>query len=74
MAQAVPLDGGATYTEIAGKTGLSQHHATSVIRQAITNRIFHEDKLNHVVHTTASAVLVKDPVMWDWMDHYVEEA
>ena len=74
VAQAVPLDGGATYTEIAEKTGLSQHRVTSVIRQAMTNRIFLEDKLNHVVHTATSAILVKDPVMWDWVGHFVEEA
>lgn len=74
VAQAVPLEGGATYTEIAKKTGLSQHCATSVIRQAMTNKIFHEDKLNHVIHTAASAILVKDPVMWDWVGHFVEEA
>ena len=74
VAQAVPLDGGATYTEIAAKTGLSQHRTTSVIRQAMTNRVFHEDKLDHVVHTAASAILVKDPVMWDWVGHFVEEA
>ena len=74
VAQAVPLDGGATYTEIAKKTGLPQNRATSVIRQAMTNKIFHEDKLNHVVHTAASAILVKDPVMWDYVGHFVEEA
>ena len=74
VAQAVPLDGGATYAEIAKKTGLSHHRVASVMRQAMTNRIFHEDKLNHVVHTAISAVLVKDPVMWDWVGHHVEEA
>ena len=74
VAQAVPLDGGATYTEIAAKTGLSLHRATSVIRQAMTNKIFHEDKLNHIVHTATSAVLVKDPVMWDWVGFFVEES
>lgn len=74
LAQAVPLDGGATYTEIAKDTGLSQHRVASVIRQAMTNKIFHEDKRNHVVHTAMSAILVKDPVMWDWVGHFVEEA
>ncbi len=74
LAQAVPLDGGATYTQIAEKTGLSEHRVSSVIRQAMTNRIFREDRLDHVVHTAMSAILVKDPVMWDWVGHFVEEA
>ncbi|KAL2054933.1 hypothetical protein ABVK25_004755 [Lepraria finkii] len=74
LAQAVPLDGGATYAQIAEKTGLSEHRVSSVIRQAMTNQIFHEDSLNHVVHTAISAILVKDPAMWDWVGYFVEEA
>ena len=74
LAQAVPLDGGATYAQIAEKTGLSEHRVSSVIRQAMTNQIFHEDSLNHVVHSAMSAILVKDPVTWDWVGYFVEEA
>ena len=74
VAQAVSLDGGATYMEIANKTGLSHHRVASIIRQAMTNNIFREDKLDHVQHTAMSAILVKDPVIWDWLGHFVEEA
>ena len=74
IAQAVPLDGGATYMDIADKTGLSQNRVSSVIRQATTNKIFYEDKLDHVIHTAMSAILVKDPVLWDYVGHFVEEA
>ena len=71
--QAVPLYSGATFSEIAAKTGLTEHRVSSVIRQAAMNKIFHEDKTNHVVHTAVSSLLVKDPVMWDWVGHFTEE-
>ena len=73
LAQAVPLDGGATYEQIAAKTGLTEHRVSSVLRQAAMNRIFYEDSPNHVVHTAISAILVKDPVVWDWVGHFTEE-
>ncbi len=60
--------------DIANKSGLSQNRVSSVIRQATTNNIFYEDKLDHVIHTAMSAILVKDPVLWDYVGHFVEEA
>ena len=73
IAQAVPLEGGATYEQVAAKTGLTEHRVSSVLRQAAMNKIFYEDSPNHVVHTAISAILVKDPVMWDWVGHFTEE-
>ena len=67
------MEGGATYAEIAAKTGLTEHRVGAVLRQAAMNKIFYEDSLNHVVHTAISSILVKDPMMWDWVGHFTEE-
>ncbi|KAI4211975.1 MAG: hypothetical protein LQ351_005315 [Letrouitia transgressa] len=73
LAQAVPFDGGATYAQIAKTTGLTEHRVSATIRQAAMNKIFYEDSPNHVVHTAISSILVKDPIMWDWLGHFTEE-
>lgn len=73
LAQNVPLEGGATYAEVAEKSGLTEHRVSSVLRQAAMNHMFYEDSPNHVVHTAISAVLVKDPEMMNWVGHFTEE-
>lgn len=71
--EAIPLAGGATYTEIAAKVNLPEHRLKSVIRQAALNRVFAEDSPNHVVHTASSAILIQNKSMQDWVGHFVEE-
>ena len=73
LAQAVTLKGGTTYEQIAATTGLTEHRVSSILRQAAMNKIFYEDHPNHVVHTANSAILVRDPIMRDWMGHFTEE-
>lgn len=73
IGQAVPMDGGATFAEIADKVGLTEHRVASVLRHAAMNKIFYEDKPNHVVHTAMSKTIITDPLMWDYVGHYTEE-
>ena len=73
LGQAIPLDGGATYSEVAERTGLTEHRVSSVIRQAALNYIFCEDRPNHVVHTSISKHMITDPKMWAYLGHYTEE-
>ncbi|KAI4213304.1 MAG: hypothetical protein LQ351_004045 [Letrouitia transgressa] len=73
LGQAVPLDGGATFAEIAENVGLTEHRVASVLRHAAMNKIFYEDKPNHVVHTAMSKTIISDPLMWDYVGHYTEE-
>lgn len=73
LGQAIPLEGGATYAEVAEKTGLTEHRVSSVIRQAAINHIFCEDRPNHVIHTVISKLIITDPLMWDYVGHYTEE-
>ena len=61
MARAVPLDGTASYAEIATKSGLSKSLVTRMIRAAIGNNIFDEDPLGRVKHTAISRLLATDP-------------
>lgn len=73
LGQAVPLDGGATYEEVAAETGLTEHRVSSIIRQAAMNKIFCEDRPNHVIHTAMSKLIITDSLMWDYVGHYTEE-
>ena len=73
IAHAVPLEGGATYEEVAAKVGLTTHRVSSLLRQSAMHKIFYEDSPNHVVHTAISSLLVKDPVVEDWVGHFTEE-
>ena len=61
LAQAVPLEGGATYEQITATTALIEYRVSSVLCQAAMNRIFNEDGPNHVVHIAISAILVRVP-------------
>lgn len=73
LGQAIPFEGGATYKEVAEKTGLTEHRVASILRQTAINHIFHEDRPNHVVHTATSKLMITDPLMWDYLGHYTEE-
>ncbi|TVY82592.1 O-methyltransferase bik3 [Lachnellula suecica] len=72
--EAIPLSGGSTYSEIATKVGLPEHRVKSIIRQAALDHVFAEDSPNHVVHTAASAILIRNKAMLDWVGHFTEEA
>jgi 6-hydroxytryprostatin B O-methyltransferase len=71
--QAIPLEGGATYKEIAAKVGLSEPQVKAIVRQSATNRVLREDSPEHVVHTASSALLLSNKAMMDWYGHCVEE-
>ena len=70
---AIPLAGGATYSEIASRTGISERQTRALIRQSAMNRILREDGPEHVVHTASSALLLRNRAMNDWYGHCVME-
>lgn len=74
LAQAVPLEGGTSYAEVARKTGLTERRVRSILRQAATNRIFDEPSPDHVIHTARSALLIHNPNLWDMVGHMTEDA
>ncbi|KAK2613313.1 hypothetical protein N8I77_000234 [Diaporthe amygdali] len=61
IASLVPLDGSATFAELAEATGLDEDRLTRILRHAATNFIFHEHPAGHIRHTTLSAHLARSP-------------
>lgn len=73
IAQCIPLNGTATYTEISEKSGLELDKCRRIIRYAMTNHVFHEPASEHVAHTAISALLSRDAGARDLAGHCLEE-
>ncbi|KKK26968.1 hypothetical protein ARAM_007096 [Aspergillus rambellii] len=71
--EAVPLDGTASYAEIAEKVGLTERQVMLIIRQSALNGVFKEIEPNQVAHTAASAVLLKKESMRNWYNLYTHD-
>lgn len=71
--QAVPLEGGTTQAEIAKATGVEEYRVRSIIRHAMTNRMFDQDAAGKIVHTAHSAMMVRDSALWDMIGFTTEE-
>jgi len=73
IAQSFPVDGTATFGQIAEKVGLDEVNVTRLLRHAMTNRIFKEVEDGVVAHTPKSRVLAEDKAMDDWVGFCVED-
>ena len=73
---AVSLDGSATRAEIAAKVGLPESLVRRVLKYAISIRFFAVDPNapDKIVHTSLSALPVKNPLMKSWLRHNFHEA
>jgi hypothetical protein len=72
---AIPLEGSATYEQIAAKVGLNESIVRRLLRYAMTNRIFAETApgSDNIVHTSLSVVCVHQPNTRSWIGHNLEE-
>ena len=62
----MPVDGTASYADIAGKTGLDEDLVFRFVRAAMSNRIFAEDSATSLVrHTAISRMLATKPGFGD---------
>jgi hypothetical protein len=73
IAQAIPLDGSATYAEIAAATGQHETLIVRVIRQAMTNYIFDESSPGRVCHTAYSRLIATSSDFRDLCGMQLEE-
>ncbi|KAJ9399551.1 hypothetical protein DTO282F9_3425 [Paecilomyces variotii] len=71
--QHIPLNGTATFENIAAKSGLDIHRTRLALRHAMTRRFFCEPQPNHVAHTAASALLVTQPDFVDFLGHQLND-
>src|SRR4051812_17270441 len=73
MAKAVPLDGEASFAQIAQATGVDEDRVERLIRHAMTNHIFTEPRTGYVAHTAASRLLVQNQGLQDFVGTNTEE-
>ncbi|KAI5460865.1 O-methyltransferase [Mariannaea sp. PMI_226] len=73
VAQAVPLDGEISFTELAKKITVDEDRTRRILRYAMTNQIFIENREGYVSHTPTSALLVTDETIHSWVSHNMAE-
>ncbi|KAI4213978.1 MAG: hypothetical protein LQ351_003382 [Letrouitia transgressa] len=62
----VPLDSGATFQELADKTGVPVKKLTRLLRHGMTDHFFRESEPGYVKHTAASKALLQIPLLAPW--------
>lgn len=67
IAHAVPINGTATYHDIASAVKLPEVKVRQLVRHAMTNRIFYEPSPGIVAHTAASRTLRNEEVLSTWI-------
>ncbi len=72
LAEAVPLDGEASYADIARLRGLDENKCKRILRMAMTSNYFHEPRPGFVAHTAGSALLL-NPKVNDTVGYLMEE-
>lgn len=74
LAQAIPIDGEATFEELAIKSGIGGSHLRRMLRLAIAQGIFCEPHPGVVAHTAASRVVAEDEPLRQWLSWCMNEA
>lgn len=72
---AVPLEGSASYQGISRATQLPETIVRRILRHAMTLRLFAEAEAgsDRIVHTAATAHVVRNPKFRSWIAHNLEE-
>lgn len=73
IAEAVPLDHGVTFAQIAKERSVDEDLLKRILRHAMTNRIFHEPEPGVVAHTSVSALLARSKSLNDWVGYTCDE-
>lgn len=63
LASAVPVDGEATFAQIAARTAFGETHVRRLLRGAMAQHIFREPHPGVVAHTAASRALAEDELL-----------
>jgi hypothetical protein len=67
IATSFPIDGEASFAEIAESCGISEADTRRVLRQATSQHIFKETRKGYVAHTSISKQIAENPLMRDWI-------
>jgi len=70
---AVPITGSITYEELAKKVNVPEARLRRVLTHAISNHIFWAPTRDSISHTSTSAEVVRDPLLFAWLGHNFDE-
>ena len=73
IAEHVPLDGSATFEQIAKDCNLNVKDVTRFLRVAIARHVFHEGPIGTIKHTAASRLLINNTMLEAWILNIAEE-
>ncbi|KAL9106114.1 MAG: hypothetical protein Q9227_008814 [Pyrenula ochraceoflavens] len=73
LASAVPVDGSASYEEIAATSGLDKSLVFRTLRYAMSNNMFDEDESGRVRHTAISRMLATNQTFYDGIGLGIDE-
>ncbi|KAJ2903350.1 O-methyltransferase [Zalerion maritima] len=73
LALLVPKEGTISLEELASKTTLDRTNLARVLRYAMTSGVFCEPIPGHIGHTSASAALMEDKALADWIGFNSED-
>ncbi|KAI9163946.1 Grayanic acid biosynthesis cluster O-methyltransferase [Paramyrothecium foliicola] len=73
LAHTFPIDGEATFAEIAKASQLDEPFVRQVLRLAINQHIFCEPQAGRVQHNAVSRLLVEDDALHDWVGASTDE-
>lgn len=74
LAQAFPIGSEITFGELAQKVGLGEKHIRTLVRHAITNKIFTEPKPGVIAHSACSRLIAEDDIFYSCKEevpHYI---
>ncbi|PQE06851.1 Sterigmatocystin 8-O-methyltransferase protein [Rutstroemia sp. NJR-2017a WRK4] len=73
LASSFPIDGEASFGDIAAKVGVPENDIKRIIRMAKTHRIFREPRDGIVAHTSVSKVIATVPLLNSWLGLITDE-
>lgn len=73
VAEAVPLVGSISFSQVAATTKTSEGHLRRILRFAMLNRLFREPEPGMVAHTPSSRLLVTSEQVKAWVGYRTEE-
>ncbi|KAI6080974.1 putative O-methyltransferase [Hypoxylon rubiginosum] len=73
LAEAVPIGGEVTFTELAAISGLHEVHLRKILRLAIAQHIFCEPRPGVVAHSAVSRLIAENKVLADWLRYSTDD-
>lgn len=73
IAYKVPIDGEATFSELAEACSLNEKDVSRFLRVATSQHVFREVRKGTIIHTAASKALLDNPMLEAWTMNIAQE-